>query len=64
MGAKVTVWWEGDGRWFSGTVSKYCSDEGKKNSCMHWIHYEDGEKKWHQLDNPLEVRAAAASRHP
>ena len=57
VGAKVTVWWDGDGQWFSGTVAKYCSEEGHKNSLKHWIKYEDGEKKWHQLDNPLEVRA-------
>jgi hypothetical protein len=62
VGATVAVWWDGDGAWFTGTVAKYCSDMGSKNSGQHWVKYKDGDKKWHLLDQPVEVRAAAASR--
>ena len=61
VGATVTVWWDGDGAWFTGTVAKYCSDKGGKNAGQHWVKYEDGDRKWHLLDHPMEVRAAAAA---
>lgn len=63
VGATVAVWWGGDDAWYTGTVAKYCSsDKGGKNAGRHWIKYEDGDRKWHLLDHPFEVSAAAALR--
>ena len=39
-GRRVSIWWGQDGRWFNGTVHKFCPGIG-----MHRIHYDDGDRR-------------------
>ena len=39
-GRRVSVWWGQDGRWFNGTVHKFCPGIG-----MHRIRYDDGDRR-------------------
>ena len=50
VGATVTVYWGGDREWFTGVVKSY--DAATRR---HLIHYDDGDKKWHELDQTGEV---------
>ena len=49
IGTRVRVWWAGDEVWFSGEI---ISIGGKRG---HRILYDDGEKKYHDLSDPVEV---------
>ena len=42
---RVRVWWAGDGAWFTGIVRTFSSRRG------HCIEYDDGEVKYHALDD-------------
>ena len=50
VGKRIRVWWAGDNAWYVGVVKKY--NEVKR---QHHVHYEDGDKKWHELCGYLEV---------
>ena len=52
-GERIAVWWEGEGRWYTGVVFKaapcYACGEPYGHS-SHYIHYDDKTKKWETLD--------------
>ena len=59
VGTRVKVWWAVDCKWFTGRVKVY--DAALRS---YYIHYADGDRKWHKLDQPGEVwRLAPASAH-
>ena len=54
VGRRIGVWWDGDFRWFEGRVAKYkpllpASGRGAETRHRFHIHYDDGDKKWHEL---------------
>lgn len=60
MGDRVKVWWEGDEKWFEGTVDKFNQKTGK-----YRVTYDDGDQRWYRLGDDDDVqweplRAAAA----
>ena len=50
VGATVKVYWGGDRKWFKGVVESYDAP-----TRCHLIHYDDGDRKWHELDQTGEV---------
>ena len=46
-GARVQVFWEGDGLWFAGTVAEYIPI-----SDSHLVVYDDGDQRLEHLDDP------------
>tara|TARA_B100000945_G_scaffold321546_1_gene336831 strand:+ start:1502 stop:2956 length:1455 start_codon:yes stop_codon:yes gene_type:complete len=44
---RVKVWWGGNKKWFAGKVAKF--DNTRNNGEWHYIMYDDGEEKWHNL---------------
>ena len=47
VGLHVSVWWEGDDRYFQGKVVDYSGAWQ-----MHLVKYDDGDQKWHYLVGP------------
>ena len=45
VGSRVTVWWEEDEAWYSGTVRAYSDALGE-----HLVCYDDGEQQQEALD--------------
>ena len=62
VGTRVKVWWAVDCKWFTGRVKVY--DAALRS---YYIHYADGDRKWHKLDQPGEMwrllAPAPASAH-
>ena len=46
---RIRVWWSGNNAWFTGTVRAFSSHRG------HCIEYDDGEVKYHTLDDGDEI---------
>jgi len=44
VGTRVRVWWEGNGRWFSGKVHRY-----NAATWEHLVLYDDADRKWYVL---------------
>ena len=40
MGGRVKVYWDGEDKWFHGTVQQFCKNKGYR------VKYDDGEKHW------------------
>ena len=49
VGKRVKVWWGGDNEWYNGKIVSYLTAKQR-----HRIHYDDGEKKEHNLSDPRE----------
>ena len=49
VGSRVRVWWGGDKKWYRGRVTKYDAA-----LLVHFVSYDDGDKKWHDLNNATE----------
>jgi len=45
LGRRVTVYWEGDDKFFAGKVAEYSESSGE-----HLVSYDDGDQKYHPLD--------------
>lgn len=41
VGARVRVFWEGEGEWFEGVVAAYSDAEQR-----FLVQYDDGEEQW------------------
>ena len=59
VGARVKVYWTGVCKWFTGRVKVY--DAALRS---YYIHYADGDRKWHELDQPGEVWRLAPAPAP
>ena len=44
IGQRVRVWWEGNGRWYSGVIHRYNATTGQ-----HQVLYDDADKRWYVL---------------
>ena len=42
VGTRVEVWWDGDGRFYEGTIIKLGPNQNRK----HFIRYDDNEEAW------------------
>jgi len=54
VGARIDIWWDGDGRWYGGHVAEY-----RPSSRAHVVHYDDGDVKPHVLDDEMAWRRAS-----
>jgi hypothetical protein len=67
VGTRVEVYWDGEGQYFAGTLTK-ASSRHNRGDCF-FIEYDDGDKEWIHLDreiyrleeNPKPNRTAGGS---
>jgi hypothetical protein len=43
VGERVRVYWDGEGEWFAGHVSRYCA---RKKQAPFFVQYDDGDAQW------------------
>ena len=66
VGERVRVYWDGEGEWFAGHVSRYCP---RKKQAPFFVQYDDGDAQWENLkllrwmkdDNPPHARVQVAT---
>jgi hypothetical protein len=45
VGTRLSIWWSGEKRFYTGTVTKF-----DKASCKHFVEYDDGDAEWTMLN--------------
>ena len=49
VGARVSIFWPEEQRWFEGFVSQKVPHATKADAWIHQIRYDDGDVQWHNL---------------
>jgi hypothetical protein len=66
VGERVRVYWDGEGEWFAGHVSRYCA---RRKQAPHFVLYDDGDAQWENFqrlrwmkdDHPSHARVQVAT---
>ena len=46
-GRRLSVWWQGEGRWFDGQLRGEVKEEHGRR--LERVEYDDGDAEWHEL---------------
>ena len=46
-GRRLSVWWQGEGRWFDGRLRGEVKEENGRR--LERVEYDDGDAEWHEL---------------
>ena len=66
VGERVRVYWDGEGEWFAGHVSRYCA---RRKQAPLFVLYDDGDAQWENFqrlrwmkdDHPSHARVQVAT---